>query len=213
MRKSILSAALISVATFVGVQTLTAQDVELENSMLWSIVNPKAPADTSYLFGTVHQISQRDFSMTDKVVTALHKSEALVTEIDLSNPEMIGEMMSRMNMKEGMTLEKLLGKKDYATLNGFMLEGTGQSLSLYNEKKPYVTAMAVMDYYIEGAPASYDLILTQMAKSDSMTILGLESITQQMDVLDKMRYEDKAKYLMEMVNESEKTKARFKAIV
>lgn len=213
MRKTILGAAIFSIATFVGVQKLSAQDTVLENSMLWSIVNPKAPADTSYLFGTIHQISQRDFTMSDKIVDALNKSDALVTEVDLSNPEMIGEMMSRMKMEDGMTLEKLLSKKDYATLNGFLLEGSGQSLSLYNDKKPFVTAMAVMDYYIEGTPASFDLVLTQMAIGDTMKILGLESITQQMDVLDKMSYKEQAKYLMELVNESEETQALFAKIV
>ena len=181
--------------------------------MLWSIVNPKAPADTSYLFGTIHQISQKDFSMSDKVVDALYKTEALVTEIDLSNPDMMGEMMSRITMKDGVTLDKLLSKKEYALLNGFMLEGSGQSLSLYNDKKPFVTSIALMNYFIEGTPASYDLVLTQMAINDSMKIFGLESVTQQMDMLDKMSYKEQAKSLMELVNESEKTKALFGEMV
>lgn len=213
MKKNILSVAVLSIAVFVSVEGVVAQDSKLEDSMLWSIVNPKAPADTSYLFGTIHQISQKDFSLSDKIIEALNKSDALVTEIDLSNPDMIGEMMNRMTMKDGVTLEKLLSKKEYASLNGFMLEGAGESLSLYNDKKPFVTAMVVMDYYIEGSPASYDLVLTQMAISDSMKILGLETITQQMDVLDKMSYKEQAKYLMELVNESEKTKALFAEMV
>ncbi|NEN25382.1 TraB/GumN family protein [Cryomorpha ignava] len=213
MKKIIFSAALLSIAAFVCAQEVTAQDSKLDDSMLWSIVNPKAPADTSYLFGTIHQISQKDFSMSDKVVDALYKSEALVTEVDLSNPDMVGEMMSRMTMKDGMTLEKLLSKKEYASLNGFMLEGTGQSLSLYNDKKPFVTSIAIMNYFIDGAPASYDLVLTQMAVNDSMKILGLESISQQMDMLDKMSYKEQAKYLMELVDESEKTKALFGEMV
>lgn len=213
MRKITLSVAILSIAAFVCFQELHAQDSKLANSMLWSIVNPEIPADTSYLFGTIHQISQKDFSMGDKVVDALYKSEALVTEIDLSNPDMVGEMMSRMTMKEGVTLDKLLSKKDYASLNGFMLEGSGQSLSLYNDKKPFVTSMALLNYFIEGTPASYDLVLTQLAVNDSMKILGLETVTQQMDMLDKMTYQDQAKYLMEMVNESEKTKALFGEMV
>lgn len=208
-----MSAAILSIATFVCVQCLYAQDSKLENSMLWSIVNPKAPADTSYLFGTIHQISQKDFSMSDKVVDALYKTEALVTEIDLSNPDMMGEMMSRITMKDGVTLDKLLSKKEYALLNGFMLEGSGQSLSLYNDKKPFVTSIALMNYFIEGTPASYDLVLTQMAINDSMKIFGLESVTQQMDMLDKMSYKEQAKSLMELVNESEKTKALFGEMV
>lgn len=213
MKKITFSAVILLTAALLCVQGLNAQDAKLANSMLWSIVNPKTPADTSYLFGTIHQISQKDFSMSDKVVDALYKSEVLVTEIDLSNPDMVGEMMSRMTMKDGVKLDKLLSKKDYASLNGFMLEGSGQSLTLYNDKKPFVTSMALMNYFIEGAPASYDLVLTQMAINDSMKILGLESVTQQMDMLDKMSYKEQAKYLMELVNDSEKTKALFAKMV
>lgn len=213
MKNILRSSVLIPLVTFIGLETGIAQEVELENSMLWSVVNTKSPADTSYLFGTIHQISQRDFTLKDKLTNSLQKTDALLTEMDLSDPDMVNLMKDYMYMKDGMTLDQLISKKDYATLNGFMLEGTGESLSKYNRNKPFITSSALMNYYIEGVPASYDMVLTQMALADSMKIAGLESLEDQMAVMDKMSYKDQAKYLMEIVNNSAETKLRFGAIL
>jgi len=213
MKNILRSSVLIPFVTFIGLQSGVSQEVELANSMLWSVVNTKSPADTSYLFGTIHQISQKEFTIKDKLINSLYKTDALLTEMDLSEPEKAKVMKDYMFMKDGMTLDQLLSKKEYATLNGFMLEGTGESLTKYNKNVPFITSSALMNYYIEGVPASYDMVLTQMAIGDSMRISGLESVEDQMSVMDKMSYKDQAKYLMEIVNNNEETKLRFRAIV
>lgn len=213
MKKVILRSVLFSIAALVSVQDAVSQETKTGNSMLWSIVDPKAPADTSYLFGTIHQISQKDFAITDKIQNAFGKSQVLITEIDLTDPGMISEMMPRMMMQDGMTLDKIMSKEDYQALSKFMTENTGQPLAMYNDKKPFMAAMVVMNYFIEGTPASYDMTLTQMAQKQGLEIKGLETVAEQMDVLDKTPYEEQAEQLVEMINNVEKTKESFAAIV
>ena len=213
MKNVILRSVLFSIATLVSIQDAVSQETKTGNSMLWSIVDPKAPADTSYLFGTIHQISQKDFAITDKIKKAFEKSEILITEIDLTDPGMIAEMMPRMVMQDGMTLDKIMSEEDYQALNKFMMENTGQPLALYNDKKPFMAAMVVMNFFIEGTPASYDMTLTQMAQKEGMKIKGLETVSEQMDVLDKTPYKEQAEQLVEMINDVEKTKESFAAIV
>lgn len=213
MKNVILRSVLFSIATLVSVQDAISQDTKAENSMLWSIVDLKSPGDTSYLFGTIHQISQADFAITDKIQRAFGKSEVLITEIDLTDPGMMGEMMSRLMMPDGMTLDKILTKEDYEALSKFMIENTGQPLAFYNDKKPFMAAMAVMNFFIEGTPASYDMELTEMAKKSGVKIKGLETVAEQMDVLDKTPYKEQAEQLVEIISDIEKTKESFADIV
>lgn len=213
MKNILRTSVLIPFVTFIGLQAGIAQEVDLEDSMLWSVVDTKSPRDTSYLFGTIHQISQKDFTLKDKLVDALYKSDALLTEMDLSDPGLAKVLKEYMYMEDDMTLDKLLTKKEYATLNGFMLEGTGESLDKYKRNKPFITSSAILNYFIEGTPASYDMVLTQMAIADSMKIMALETLDQQMAVMDKMSYKDQAKLLMELVNETEETKIKFQEIL
>ena len=213
MKKVILQSVLFSIAALVSVQDAVSQETKIGNSMLWSIVNPKAPADTSYLFGTIHQISEKDFAITDKIEKAFGKSEVLITEIDLTDPKMFSEMMPRMMMTDGMTLEKIMSPEDYQALSKFMTENTGQPLAMYNDKKPFMAAMVVMNYFIEGTPASYDMTLTQMAQKQGLKIKGLETVAEQMDVLDKTPYKEQAQQLIEMIENVEKTKESFAEIV
>lgn len=213
MKKVILQSVLFSIAALVSVQDVVSQETKTGNSMLWSIVDPKAPADTSYLFGTIHQISQADFAITDKIQNAFDKSEVLMTEIDLTDPGMFAEMMPRLVMQDGMTLDKLLSEEDYQTLSKFMTENTGQPLAMYNDKKPFMASMVIINFFIEGTPASYDMTLTQMAQERGLEIKGLETVSEQMDVLDKIPDKEQAEQLLEMINDVEKTKESFAAIV
>ena len=213
MKKVILQSVLFSIAAFVSVQDALCQETKTGNSMLWSIVNPEAPSDTSYLFGTIHQIAQKDFAITDKIENAFGKSEVLITEIDLTDPGMFSQMMPRMMMSDGMTLDKIMSPEDYQALSKFMTENTGQPLAMYNDKKPFMAAMVVMNYFIDGTPASYDMTLTQMAQKQNFKIKGLETVAEQMDVLDKTPYDEQAEQLIEMINNVEKTRESFAAIV
>ena len=213
MKKVILQSVLFSIATLVSVQDAISQETKTGNSMLWSIVDPKAPTDTSYLFGTIHQISQKDFAITDKIENAFAKSQVLMTEIDLTDPGMFAEMMPRLLMEDGMTLEKILGEEDYQMLSKFMTENTGQPIAMYNDKKPFMASMVIMNFFIEGKPASYDMTLTQMAQKRALKIKGLETVSEQMDVLDRTPYKEQAEQMLEMINNMEKTKESFEAIV
>jgi len=213
MKKVILRSLLFSLATFVSVQNAVSQEAKVGNSMLWSVVDPKSPADTSYLFGTIHQISQKDFEITRKIQNAFDKSQILITEIDLTDTGMVVEMMSRVIMEDGMTLDKLLTKEDYQLLSKFMIENAGLPLALYNDKKPFMAAMAIMNFFIEDAPASYDMVLTQMAQKQGLEIHGLETVAEQMDVLDQTPYKEQADQLIEMISNVEETKESYAQIV
>lgn len=213
MKKYLFFSALGFAFLITTASIVKAQDQKLENTLLWQITHPKMPADTSFLFGTVHVISKRDFLLKDKVLDAMLNCDVLVTEIDLTEPKNQKKLKKGMKLEDGVTLKKILKKKNYRVLNSYMLEGSGQSLDDFNDIKPFFVSSALMRYYIQGEPASYDMNLTQIAGSNKMDIRGLETIDEQLNVIDSIPYKEQAKDLIQMVKDDEKVRQNFDTMV
>lgn len=191
----------------------SAQTEKLANSVLWSVVYPKSPADTSYLFGTIHVISQRDFVIKDKVWEAMSKSKVLVVELNMTDPKAKSELSKGMLLPDKITLDKILKKKNYDILNSYLMEGSGENLDDYNHTKPFFVTGALLDFYVEGKPASYEMNLTQMAVGNKMEVHGLETVKSQMAIIDSIPYKEQANELLKMVEDDQAMRKEFNAIV
>ena len=161
------------------------QDLNLENSLLWKI--EKKHAKTSYLFGTIHMISEGDFFISKHVEKAFRKSQALFMEIDISNEEEMMSIMQYANMSDGKTLMDLLSPSDYALLESTMRELTGIEMASLNSFKPFVLESFLIQNMIEGPIESYEMTFAEMAKKDEIPILGLESVKEQMALFEKAK--------------------------
>jgi len=183
----------------------------LDNSLLWKV--EKEGIKTSYVFGTFHLLSKKDFEMKSKVMEAFHSSEQLVLELNLDNPGLQMEMMMHMAMKDGMTLDKLIDSVNYKKLDEAVKEAIGMSVMMFNTFKPMMVGTFLILNYIEGEPASLEMTLTSMAKEKEMPVAGLETIAYQLSIFDEIPYEEQVIDLMEMVNETQKMQELYKDMV
>lgn len=213
MKNKLLYTAIGLLSTVAFNNPASAQTEKLANSMLWTVVSPKIPTDTSYIFGTIHVISAKDFSIKDKVWDAMSKSDVLVMEMNMSDSLTLARLKKGMMLPDGMTLDKIIKKKNYDILNSYLLEGSGKSLDEYNHTKPFFVTGALLDFYIEGKPTSYELNLTQMAVGNKMLIQGLETAESQIAVIDSIPYKEQAKELLKMVDDDQGMRKEFNAIV
>lgn len=213
MKKKILYIAICLFGMVALSNQASAQTEKLENTMLWSIVSPKIPADTSYIFGTIHVISAKDFSIKDKVWEAMSKSQVLIMELNITDPITKRDLEAGMLLPDGMTLDKILKKKNYDILNSYLLEGNGKSLDVYNNTKPFFVTGAMLDFYINGTPASYEANFTQLAIGNKMIIHSLESARNQIAIIDSIPYKEQAAELLKMVEDDEAMRKEFNQIV
>ena len=95
-----------------------------ENTLLWKI-SGNGLKESSYLFGTIHITC--DATLTDKVKTALDKTQQLCLELDMDDPAMQGEMMSNMMMKNGVTMKSLAKPEDFKAVDAFLTANVGFS--------------------------------------------------------------------------------------
>ena len=204
--KSIILFTLVVFTGFLS-PAIQAQD----NTLLWKIEGEKIK--TSYLFGTVHILPQKDFKLKEKVKEAFNNCEQLVMELDMDDPRLQAEMMKGASMKNGQTIDKLLTQEHYAIVDKEIKSLMGIGLANLNSMKPFMISSMLLPKFLGSQPASFELTLTQMATERKMNIIGLEIVAEQMKVFDDIPYESQAEDLVEMVTEPEKMRAEFDALI
>lgn len=193
---------ILAIGVLVGTLILNnVQAQELENSLLWEISGNGIK--TSYVYGTFHLLPQSDFELKGKVTDAFDKSELIVMEMDMDNPNMQLELMQNIAMKDGKTIDQYLSDDDYKKMNEYLKGKVGMGLDQMKQFKPFFIASMLIPSMIEGTPASYEMAFVQRALNQEKEILGLETPKEQTEIFDNIPYEVQAEELMRVLNEED----------
>ena len=182
------------------------------NTLLWK-VEGKDLEQPSYVFGTIHIISSDDYFLPAGLTAALESTQQLVLELDMDEPGIQMQALQYINMKDGMTLDKLISPEDYTSLNKLISEATGASLDMFKSWIPTMLSSLFIAKYIEGPPTSYEAKLMEMAKAQEKEVLGLETMQEQFAAMDQIPYKEQASYLVEIAKDFEKSKKDFASLV
>lgn len=171
--------------------TFQAQD--LEKSLLWEI-SGNGLEKPSFLFGTIHMTC--DASLDANVLKALDDTSLLVLELDMDDPNLQMEMMKGIYMKDGKTIKDLVSEDDYAIISTFIQEQLGMPLDALGNMKPFLLTAMFYPKMLGCPIQSYELELMEVAHNQKEEVLGLETVADQMQVFDKIPYEDQATDLL-----------------
>lgn len=145
---------------------------------------------TSYLFGSIHMGDQSMYPLPEKVRTAFSESEILVVEIDMTNIN---------QMEVAQTVQKIAIDPD-KPLKDHLTESTAQKYDEYCEEtrspcqmfssfEPWFAAMTLEALAMQQSgyteQLGIDMHFLNEAK-DSKTIVELESLDSQLNMLDSM---------------------------
>jgi len=188
---------------------------QLDKTLLWKVSGKGIK--TSYIYGTIHMISQKDFFLHPATLKAFEKTKSLVTEIDMSNQLVLGVQMLRLAPMKNAELKNLLSESDYNIIkNYFEKESTNPELkmmpfSMVENWKPMLLQSFLYTDLIEKPVKAYEMEFVSLAqKRKKMQFGGLETIEDQMNVFETISYADQAKALLEMIQQtksSDKTAA------
>lgn len=172
-----------------------------DNALLWRVSGNglKAP---SYLYGTIHAICPDDMVFPAKIQQAFTEAKQLYLEIDMDNKGAMLSAQMKSFMKDGQSLKKLLTPAEYEKVNTFFRDSIGMGIEMFGKMKPILLS-ALMYPKLMGCPktVSYEEKFMEMAKEEDKKILGLESVSDQMDALDAIPVEEQAKWLVQSVDE------------
>ncbi len=181
------------------------------SSLLWKI--EREDAKPSYVFGTFHILPQSDFVLEDKVKEAFAATELLMLELDVDSPSLQTEIMQYAGMENGETLDKLLPRSAYETIDKQLQEVLGVGLQPFNTFKPLLIASFLTARFIGEQPASFEMSLAAMAGQNGVEIEGIETVAEQMDSFNSISYVDQAKELVEMVEDEAKVIESFREML
>ena len=188
----------------------------LERALLWRVESPGATAAPSYVFGTIHLIDAKDFALSDSVMAAINRVDAVYFEIDPAEMTDLGVQMSLLTkamMRGDTTLRDLLTAEEYARVDAHFRE-IGLPMMLLDRVKPMFlsalvgTDLADMgslfgtgddgdgDSEAEGGMKSYELELDGIARATDKRVHGLETSAFQLSLFDSIPYRAQAQMLL-----------------
>ncbi len=174
--------ALIGIAFLIGAfcsVAPSAADDDFEHGLLFEVRG--APQGACYLFGTIHSEDKRVLDLPPVVAAAFDGSKTFVMEV-IPDAEAIISSMMTMVYTDGRTLEQVIGRSLYArTLEA--AASIGMSEAAIQDFKPWALATLL------GLPPAQtgeflDMYLYERAKAAGKEVAGLESIQEQLAVLD-----------------------------
>jgi uncharacterized protein YbaP (TraB family) len=170
-----------------------AQDKpEFTGALLWKISGNGLDKPT-YIFGTHHLIRMNLSEDYPQVLKALNESERFIGEVALGDLQNIQspEALNLMSMPKDTAYENIFTETELLTLETELTYMTGFGLQEFGNVKPAV----ISAFYLVAAslknnppeeqdiPEPIDLFLMKTAQNMGKSILGLESVYEQFDIL------------------------------
>ncbi|MND41007.1 TraB family protein [compost metagenome] len=176
MKRTLLTLA--TIATFlISLQSNAQSKQPLENSLLWEI-SGNGLQKSSYLYGTIHMICEKDFSISEKLKNTISKTTRLTLEVDLSDPNELQEMQ-KSAMGE-IPLSKELTSQQYKSLDSILTLKTPMTLKqLDNFNLMGINSILIASTLPCKSLKVYEFELIALAKQQKMTIGKLETIKDQ----------------------------------
>lgn len=192
---------LLFVGFFFG---FNAQENNLvETSLLWEIKGKKVKK-TSYLFGTMHLMPKNDFYFPDHLVEKLNSTDLLIMEIGGLQEQM---KAAKLLMLDSGQVWDYFTPNQLDTLFTFFNDKLGMdSITLVNrfsKFKPLVLTQTLTSTIFGEQPKSYELELELKARQAKMSIIGLETIEEQISILVNMEKEDQVEMIMQGIRDFE----------
>ena len=172
---------------------------------MWQI---NGASNRIYLLGSVHVLRQQDHPIPTAIEKAYQDAEILIMEIDVDDLDPI-EMAGIVNelgvIKDGSTLQEIMGPSLYDEAADYASQLDIPFLMLA-QTEPWLAAITIEQMMLLriGFNPEYgiEFHLSAKAGEDSKEILGLESVREQLEFLDKLSLSAQRSLLIQTLRES-----------
>jgi uncharacterized protein YbaP (TraB family) len=185
-------------------------------SPVWTI---HGDHNTVYLAGSVHLLKADDSSLPPAFAHAYKGSKAIVMElaIDKVDPmETASWMLENGMLKEGTTLRGTIGDDRYSRVS-MEAERLGVPMEAADMLQPWALGLQLIELqYVQlgfDPQRGVEQQLQHMAQADGKPISGLETMDEQLGVLQGMSYPDQARFLDMIVTEMRDVESETQSVV
>lgn len=173
---------------------------------VWAV---RGGQNTVYLAGSVHALRPGDTALPAAFERAYAEAEALVMEVDLDDLDEAAAqrwLLENGTFRDGTTLRMALGEERYGQLaaEAVRLELPIEGLQMF---EPWAVALTVIQLELQQLGLDpligVERQLQRRAAGDRKEITGLETLEEQLGVLDALSYEEQARFLELALSEAE----------
>lgn len=168
-----------------------------KQSLLWKIEGDALP-NASYIFGTMHVKDQRAFQRLDKVYDAISACNIFAAEFDLDSS--VGIDPHLFNLPSGLTLNQIMPIKKYEKLRKTLQRHLKIDIHPLRHNQPLLVSNLIEAQLLTtDMPHSLDEHLWQYARSLTKEMSGIETLQEQISVLQKISSEQQLQNLLATV--------------
>jgi uncharacterized protein len=185
-------------------------------SPVWAI---HGDHNTVYLAGSVHLLKANDSQLPAAFDHAYGGSKALVMELDISKidqMEMAGWMLEHGMLKDGTTLRATIGDDRYRRVSA-EAQRLGVPMEAADMLQPWALGLQLLELqYMKlgfDPQQGVEQQLQHRAQTDGKPISGLETMDEQLGVLQGMSYPDQARFLDMVVTEMHDVESETQSVV
>jgi len=186
-----------------------------ENGLLFEI-SGNGLKKPSYIFGTFHILCPTDVMPMDKFAPYIDKSDQLIMELDMDDPNVMGSMAKGAAISDGRTIKDFLTAEQYAKVDEMFKNSLGLSVDAVKTLKPAIlSVLVVTSPKMLGCspPSSYDLSFVKVAADKKKPIIGLETVEFQSKTLESQPLEKQAESLAKMAEDPQKAADELKKLI
>ena len=165
----------------------TFGQIRLENSILWEIFHVNEPANSSYIYGAIHIQDKRVFQFGDSLMICLKKCSHYAGEVVI-DAKTANAIAKQALLPKNQSLKQLIGVQDYGKLKKYLRKHNSGMYTLFINRVKPMFALGILEQ--ASLPKDYSQILDdylqQEAKKNKMEVVGLETMQEQMNAIDKI---------------------------
>ncbi len=186
-----------------------------QSSVLWE-VNGNGLTTTSYLFGNLKFIGEKEFHIPKEVAERLKTCKLFALE-DQVNHHAQHELNVALHFPKGQSLATVLSVEEYKKVTDFFAKEFGMNKQSFESKyakiKPLALSIMMTRLSLGEKLKFYDLELLGFAKKNKLTAYSLESIDREAQAINSYPIYNQVKALLHSIDNFETQKAEFKKMM
>lgn len=177
---------------------------------LWVIESGK---NRIYLLGSIHVLRDQDYPLPDAFRRAYEDAEHLVMELDFTDLDPLATLATTRRLAmlpETETLRSIIGEAHFLRAQD-AARSAGIDLEQFARVDPWYAAMTITQLQLKRlgykAENGIELHFASLAKRDDKKGSGLETLDEQLGILDALPTESQTRFLLESLADTDELRA------
>ncbi|MEZ4880744.1 MAG: TraB/GumN family protein, partial [Chitinophagales bacterium] len=185
------------------------------NSIMWQISGNNL-SQPSYLFGTIHAIPAKDYFLGKNVEKKLKSVDQLVLEMDLDKVN-LAKLSQLSLLPNDVSIFDFVSQENYNKALTFAVDSLGVNEytfeNAYAKMKPFYLEQMVMMSMIGNDKMMYEDELMHIVKDKHIPILGLETLDEQLGLIDSIPLQEQYDAFIESIVHYDKQLKQYNDLV